>query len=108
MTCSLPSYPPCNLSSPDPITTLCQTPVCNASIRAECAAARTFQQSDGSSYAVLNFVDPCDPKCQWESRCGISLSLSLSHTHTHTLSHSYSLSLLVTYLRPQISVEIEV
>jgi hypothetical protein len=74
MVCEAAVYPPCNLTSPAPITGTCATPVCNASVRAECADARGFQLADGSRFFVLNFQDACDPNCQWESRHSTSTS----------------------------------
>jgi hypothetical protein len=70
MVCQAAAYPPCNISDPAPISGTCATPVCNASVRAECAGAREFQRADGSTYFVLNFQDACDPSCPWESRYG--------------------------------------
>jgi len=60
-------YPPCNLADVA-ATAACEVKgFCNATRIPACSDVRVFTRTDGSNFSVLNYADPCDPNCAWDS-----------------------------------------
>ena len=70
LVCNAWTYPQCPVPLPaGRLNETCRIDVCNATAVPSCAAGRVFQNSDGSQFTVLNFVDPCNANCRWDDRC---------------------------------------